>query len=87
MRLKLSYGRNILFSEFAKEGSVRVKAVLQSAKESHPTIYKSWCDVGGQLRSSLPVFVNGEHIRYKDGMETKLCDGDEVYIVPLITGG
>jgi molybdopterin converting factor small subunit len=35
----------------------------------------------------LPVFVNGENIRYQNGMATELHDGDEVYIVPLITGG
>ena len=87
MKLKLSCGRNILFSEFADEGPVRVKPVLQSVKESHPIIYQSWCDGDGQLRDSLPVFVNGEHIRYKDGMETELCDGDEIYIIPLIAGG
>lgn len=87
MKLKLSCGRNILFSEFLKTGPVRLGAVLQSAGESHPKIYASWCDSDGRLRSSLPVFVNGEHIRYKNGMETELSDGDEVYIVPLITGG
>jgi len=87
MHLKLSCGRNILFSEFTEEGSVRIKPVLQSIKESHPIIYQSWCDSDGQLRGSLPVFVNGEHIRYKDGMETELCDGDEIYIIPLIAGG
>ena len=87
MKLKLSWGRNILFSEFAKEGPVRLEPVLRSARQSHPQIYACWCDGDGQLRSSLPVFVNGEHIRYKNGMETELCDGDEVYIVPLIAGG
>jgi molybdopterin synthase sulfur carrier subunit len=87
MHLKLSCGRNILFSEFAEDGPVRVKPVLQSVKESHPKIYQTWCDGDGQLRGSLPVFVNGEHIRYKDGMETELCDGDEIYIIPLIAGG
>jgi molybdopterin converting factor small subunit len=87
VKLKLSCGRNILFSEFAAEGPVRLEPVLQSVKTSHPIIYQIWCDGDGHLRSSLPVFVNGEHIRYKDGMETELRDGDEVYIVPLITGG
>ena len=87
MKLKLSCGRNILFSEYAEQGPVRLEPVLRSVKASHPKIYPSWCDGGGQLRSSLPVFVNGEHIRYKNGMETELRDGDEVYIVPLITGG
>jgi molybdopterin converting factor small subunit len=87
MKLKLSFGRNILFSEFAEKSLVRLGTVLRSVGESHPKIYGSWCDGDGQLRSSLPVFVNGEHIRYKDGMETELRDGDEVYIVPLIAGG
>jgi molybdopterin converting factor small subunit len=87
MKLKFSCGRTILFSEFAQESPVRLETVLRSVKDSHPKIYTSWCDGDGQLRGSLPVFVNGEHIRYKDGMETEVCDGDEVYIVPLIAGG
>lgn len=66
---------------------MHLEAVLRSVGESHPEIYASWCDGDGRLRSSLPVFVNGEHIRYKNGMDTKLYDGDEIYIVPLITGG
>ena len=87
MKLKLSCGRNILFSEIAEKGPIRLKPVLQSVKTSHPKIYQSWCDGDGKLRHSLPIFVNSEHIRYKDGMETELREGDEVYIVPLITGG
>jgi sulfur-carrier protein len=87
MKLKLSCGTKILFSEFGQEAPVRLEPVLQSIKESHPKVHNSWCDRDGQLRSSLPVFVNGEHIRYKDGMDTEIYDGDEVYIVPLIAGG
>ena len=75
------------FSEFEGEGPVRLEPVLRSIQQSHSKIYTNWCDANGMLRGSLPVFVNGEHIRYKDGMETELRDGDEVYIVPLITGG
>lgn len=76
-----------MFSEFAKKEPVRLKPVLHAVKASHPKIYASWCDNDGQLRNSLAVFVNGEHVRYKNGMETYLYDGDEVYIVPLIAGG
>ena len=39
------------------------------------------------MRESFTVFVNGEHIRYRSGWETVLEEGDEIYIVPLITGG
>jgi sulfur-carrier protein len=87
MKLKVSCGRNILFSEFAQKGPVRLEQILHAVKARHPKIYASWCDADGRLRNSLPVFVNGEHVRYKNGMETELYDGDEVYIVPLIAGG
>jgi sulfur-carrier protein len=47
----------------------------------------TWCDEQGQLRESLPVFVNGEHIRYRQGLQTELQAGDEVYVIPLVAGG
>ena len=87
MKIKLSSGSKILFSEFEHEAPVDLESVLKSVKVSHPKIYASWCDSEGQLRSSLPVFVNDEHIRYKDGIQTILRDGDKVYIIPLVTGG
>lgn len=87
MKLKMSCGKNVLLSEIAEEGPVRLESVLQTVRESHPQLYQTWCEKDGKLRESLPVFVNGEHIRYKDGMDTELHNGDEVYIVPLITGG
>jgi len=87
MRLKLSYGNQELFSDYPETGKVTVKQVLESVKSSHPDIYKRLCDGQGRLRDSLPVFVNGEHIRYREGIATELKEGDELYIVPFITGG
>jgi molybdopterin converting factor small subunit len=60
MRLKLTYGREELLSQFSAEGRVNVKQLLQSVKDSHPHFYQRWCE---------------------------LKEGDEVYIIPLITGG
>jgi molybdopterin converting factor small subunit len=50
-------------------------------------VFTTWCDEQGRLRESLPVFVNGEHVRYRGGLQAELNDGDEVYIIPLIAGG
>jgi molybdopterin synthase sulfur carrier subunit len=44
-------------------------------------------DWQARLRESLPVFINGEHIRYRQGLQTELKNGDEVYVIPLIAGG
>jgi molybdopterin converting factor small subunit len=87
MRLKLAFGRKRLWLQFPEDGKIDVARVLQAVKEKYPEIFDRWCDAEGRLRSSLSFFVNGEHIRYKKGMETVLRDGDEVYVIPLMAGG
>ena len=87
MRLKLAYGREELQFEFPGNTSVTVAQVLESVKAKQPETYEHWCNRQGQLRRSLAVFVNREHIRYREGFETELSDGDEVYVIPTISGG
>ena len=41
----------------------------------------------GQVRRFVNVFVNDEDIRYLDGPETALNDGDAVSIIPAVAGG
>ena len=87
MQLKLLYGREELFCQLSAVGRVNLRLAIGGLKTSHPQIYQRLCDRNGKLRESLTVFVNGEHIRYRNGLETVLEEGDEIYIVPLITGG
>ena len=87
MQLKLSYGQETLLSRFPDTGKANVRQVMTFVKTSHPEIYRRWCDADGNLRETLTMFVNGDHIRYRNGLETVVEEGDEIYIVPLITGG
>jgi molybdopterin converting factor small subunit len=41
----------------------------------------------GSLRPHVNVFVNGENIRHLDGMATSIGEGDEVWLLPAISGG
>ncbi len=41
----------------------------------------------GDLRRFVNVYVSGEDIRFQDGLETQLADGDEVTILPAVAGG
>lgn len=41
----------------------------------------------GDLRRFVNVYVSGEDIRFKDGLETAVDDGDEVTILPAVAGG
>ncbi|RMH65339.1 MAG: MoaD/ThiS family protein, partial [Cyanobacteria bacterium J003] len=45
------------------------------------------CDENGQLRRFVNFYVNNEDIRFLNGIETPLKDGDEVSIIPAIAGG
>lgn len=42
---------------------------------------------GGEVRPFLNVFVNGDDIRFAQGLQTPVRDGDEVSIIPSIAGG
>ena len=41
----------------------------------------------GTLRRFVNVYVSGEDIRFRDGLDTELTDGDEVTILPAVAGG
>ncbi|MEU5463141.1 MoaD/ThiS family protein [Streptomyces althioticus] len=42
---------------------------------------------GGQLRRFVNVYLNDEDVRFLDGINTKLSDGDNVTILPAVAGG
>jgi molybdopterin converting factor small subunit len=41
----------------------------------------------GSPRSLINIYVNGKNAKFSGGLETKLNDGDEVYILPAVAGG
>ena len=41
----------------------------------------------GTLRRFVNVYVSGEDIRFQEGLDTALSDGDEVTILPAVAGG
>jgi len=41
----------------------------------------------GDLRRFVNVYVCGEDIRFQQGLDTAINDGDEVTILPAVAGG
>jgi len=41
----------------------------------------------GTLRRFVNVYVSGEDIRFQQGLDTEVTDGDEVTILPAVAGG
>ncbi len=87
MNITLVRGFDTLLSDWPGEAPPTVADLLKKALSTYPQLAADWYDDTGELRPSLAVFVNGEHIRYRNGLRTELRDGDEVYVIPLIAGG
>ena len=64
-----------------------IVGLLDSLESSDPGIKARLCDDKGELRRFVNFYVNSEDIRFLDGKETELKDGDEVSIVPAVAGG
>ncbi|MEX2537814.1 MAG: ubiquitin-like small modifier protein 1 [Actinomycetota bacterium] len=41
----------------------------------------------GALHRFINVYANDEDVRYLDGLDTKVADGDVVAILPAVAGG
>jgi molybdopterin synthase sulfur carrier subunit len=44
-------------------------------------------DESGALRHFVNIYVNGEDVRFLNGLKTEIKSGDEVSIVPAVAGG
>lgn len=64
-----------------------VGEVLQALYAQHEELRERLSDDDGGLRRFVNVYVGGEDIRFGDGLDTPVSDGDEVQILPAVAGG
>ncbi len=68
-------------------GGDTLAACITDLEAKYPGFRERMMDDGGQLRRFVNVYVNGDDVRFIDGLATALKDGDEVSIVPAVAGG
>jgi molybdopterin synthase sulfur carrier subunit len=73
-------------SEVAVEGAT-VSEALKALDAAHAGFSERLYDDSGELRRFVNVFVAEEDIRFLDGVDTALTDGQTVSIVPAVAGG
>jgi sulfur-carrier protein len=62
-------------------------ACIDGLETTYPGIKDRICDDTGELRRFVNIYINGEDVRFMDGLESALKEGDEVSIVPAVAGG
>ncbi len=67
--------------------AANVSEALDSLTKKFADLRKHLYTEQGALRNFVNLYVGDEDIRYLDGVETKLSDGDILTIVPAIAGG
>lgn len=64
-----------------------LRGAVKALESAHPGIGERLLDEDGNLRRFVNVFVRDEDVRFQDGLDTPLADGDTVSIVPAVAGG
>ena len=65
-----------------------LKTLVAKVSIDMPQLGKIFSDQQlGDARSNALVLVNSREISVLDGLETVLCDGDEIVFVPVVHGG
>jgi sulfur-carrier protein len=73
-------------AEVDVEGTT-VSEVLKQLEARHPGFAARLYDDQGQLRRFVNVFVADEDIRFLQGTDTPVAEGQVVSIVPAVAGG
>ena len=64
-----------------------VGEVFATLVERYPGLRGNLLDDSGALHKFVNVYKDDDDIRYLDGLETKLTDGDVLSILPAVAGG
>jgi molybdopterin synthase sulfur carrier subunit len=64
-----------------------LRTVFANLQAAHPGIGERLLDDAGELRRFVNVFVRDEDVRFQNGLDTEVADGEVVSIVPAVAGG
>lgn len=64
-----------------------VSDILAQLEQRYPGMEERLRDPEGKLRRFVNLYVNGEDVRFLQGVDTNLKAGDEVSIIPAVAGG
>jgi molybdopterin converting factor small subunit len=64
-----------------------IKAVVTALVDQYPSIGGQLLTADGDLNRFVNVYVNGQDVRYLQGLDTPVEPTDEVRLLPAMAGG
>lgn len=71
----------------ARVAGVTVREVLEAVFAGKPAARSYVLDDQGHLRKHMIVFINGETIRDREGLNDPVAAEDEIYVMQALSGG
>ncbi|MEX2586371.1 MAG: ubiquitin-like small modifier protein 1 [Actinomycetota bacterium] len=65
----------------------QLRDLLGNLGEQYPALKQQVFGEDGGLHKFVNLYVNDEDVRYLEGLDTKVGDGDTVAILPAVAGG
>jgi MoaD family protein len=63
-----------------------LRELIDDLEKNYPGLKDRLCDEKG-IRRFVNVYQNEEDVRFLDGLDTAIKDGDAISVVPAIAGG
>ena len=70
----------------AAEGQT-LRELIQNVDRAHPGFAGQLLEATGEQRRFVNIYVNDEDVRYLQGLETPVSEGDVISILPAVAGG
>jgi molybdopterin converting factor small subunit len=69
------------------DGTTTVARVLDALATVHPALERRIRDEQGRMRPHVNLFVDADNVRDRDGPATPIQAGEELSIIPAVSGG
>ena len=79
---RMTNGKDMVEVESANLGDL-----VEKLNGEYPGFKDRLVDEEGELRYFVNIYLNGEDVRFMDGLNTSTSSGDEISIVPAVAGG
>ena len=80
-------GAEIVEMRLRAEDRITVGEAFAMLGRNYPGIRQRVLDDQNEIRRHVNVFVNGEHVRFAQGVATPVTNESEVWIYPALSGG
>jgi sulfur-carrier protein len=64
-----------------------IRELVAALVAKYPSLEQQLLDASGDLNRFVNVYVNGQDVRYLNGLDTPVAERDEVRLLPAMAGG